>query len=116
MRIKPTYYSLRTHFEWAAGATHLRNWVLEGSELGTTWVELDRRADDSSLNGPNAAATFQIATQMDVSMLRIRQNGPNHDTRGELLLVSNTWTPAGWGGQFSLVISAWEVFGTIIES
>jgi hypothetical protein len=114
-RVRATHYSLRTHFEWAAGATHLRNWVLEGSNPGATWVELDRRADDNSLNGPNAAATFPIAEQVDVQMLRIRQNGPNHDTRRELLIVDNTWTAAGWGGQFSLVISAWELFGTIIE-
>jgi hypothetical protein len=71
MRIRPTHYSIR-----AWGNYNLRHWVIEGSDNGDEWVEMDRR-NSNELTGKQMC-TWQMAKPSDVRMVRIRQLGLNH--------------------------------------
>jgi hypothetical protein len=115
MAVRPTHYTLRTHCEWAAGATHAQNWVLEGSIDGGNWIELDRRNDNHNLNAARAVATFTVARVEQVSMVRVRTTGKNHDVTRPKLIVKHPWGPEGWGGPWCLVLSAFEIFGVLVE-
>jgi hypothetical protein len=100
-RVLVTGYSLRS---WGGGS-HLRNWLIEGSEDGANWVELDGREENSKLNDGDAHASFDIARQQEMRMIRLRQTGPNH------------WNGStGAGGYNKIVLQAFELFGTLIES
>jgi hypothetical protein len=85
-RVKLTHYSIRTRFD--ANANHLRFWILEGSNDGSSWVELDRRDNDRSLNTQGATATFSIreGTRKDFQMIRLRQTGKNSIDNDHLVL------------------------------
>jgi hypothetical protein len=52
---------------------------LEGSNDGLSWVELDQRANDPSLNAMGATHTFCVAGGggQDFRMIRLRQTGTN---------------------------------------
>jgi hypothetical protein len=95
MNIKPTHYTLRSRRD--ANAHHLRFWTLEGSLDGSKWIELDRRENNTELNGQGAIATFRVSRSDSVHMIRLRQLGKNSDNCDYL------------------IVSAIEVFGVLIE-
>jgi hypothetical protein len=97
LRIRPTHYTIRSKYNGSVGSAHLKSWVIEQSVDGTTWIEVDRRQNNSELNGPNRIATFEIAHPEECRMVRLRQTGPAHD------------------GNNSIVICAFELFGTLLE-
>jgi hypothetical protein len=82
-QIVATHYSIHTHSD-GSGASHLRNWVLEGRNEDEDWIVLDERRDDSQLNGKSRLVTFDIATRIRVRLIRLRQTGVNH--RGSRVL------------------------------
>jgi hypothetical protein len=100
MRITPTHYTMVTFHNvgktWRA--IFLRSWILEGSEDGEKWIELDRQSDSILLKGPDRMATFRIANRSLCRMLRLRA------------------TASGYGGLNCLELYAFEVFGTILTS
>jgi hypothetical protein len=75
MRIKVTQYSIRTRYNY--NGNHLRCWTLEGSKDGLTWMAIDDRKNDSSLNGQGVISTFPISTKFEEGfrMIRLRQTG-----------------------------------------
>jgi hypothetical protein len=76
----------------------LRSWVIEGAaDAGAEWVEIDRRQDDTSLKDFKAVRIFEVAAPRQIRMVRIRQTGPNH------------------AGKSELILSVWEIFGALIE-
>jgi hypothetical protein len=79
------------------GANNLRAWVVEGSIDRVEWIQLDRRDDNSELNGRHIARLFEISHPGEYQFIRLRQTGKNH---------ANT---------DSLIISGFEVFGTFLE-
>jgi hypothetical protein len=89
-RVRPTGYSIRT-YNSSPNAAHLKSWVLEGSDDGTTWTEIDRRENNMGLN--NKFAVERVET---FPMLRLRQIAPNHANNNYLL------------------ITAFEIFGALI--
>jgi hypothetical protein len=93
MRIKPTHYSVRSRRDY--NYHHLRCWTLEGSHDGKSWVELDRRENNATLNSQDAIATFSISQSIEVQLIRLRQ------------LDKNSY------GSHSLVVSAIEIFGIV---
>jgi hypothetical protein len=95
MRIKPTHYSLRSRRDY--NGYHLRCWTLEGSQDGESWVELDRRENNATLNSQDAIATFSISQSIEVQMIRPRQLDKNSS------------------GYHHLFVSAIEIFGVILE-
>jgi hypothetical protein len=95
-RIIPSHYSIRTHGEEANGQ-HLRNWVVEVSDCGEKWSEIDGRENNSDLNGEYFTATFEVKKTCECRMIRLVNVGRN------------------WHGDDALYISAWEIFGILIE-
>lgn len=74
--ITPTAYKLRSSSK-QPNHSHLRNWVIEVSQDGNTYYEIDRRDDDSTMNGPNVYATFVVKQKKNdfYRFVRLRQTG-----------------------------------------
>jgi hypothetical protein len=96
MKVKPTYYSLRTHSS-CPGSCHIKNWAIEASNDGRRWVELDRQVDNNDLNSPLAVKTFEIANADPFKMIRLRQTEPTHN------------------GSDCLAFTALEFFGSLMS-
>jgi len=83
------YYSLRSD----GSCNFPRNWVLEGSEDGETWVELSRHEDDRALKKPGQYASWPIChpiSTLSCSAFRIVLTGPSSiGTRSEEFCISN---------------------------
>jgi hypothetical protein len=96
MRVTITHYTIG-----GVNMGNLKNWTVEGSRDGATWVELDRRMDEPHLqpasNHP-LQVTFQVERVEQMRMVRIHQVGPNH------------------AGKTTFWIDGLEFFGTIKES
>jgi hypothetical protein len=90
LRIEPTHYTIRSGFY-----SHLMSWAVEGSDDGTSWTEIDRRENNSDLNGERALKTFAISRTGSFRKIQLRQTGPNHRSYS------------------SLELSAFEVFGAV---
>jgi hypothetical protein len=97
MTIKPTHYSIRSYFTGNPGSHNPKNWVIEGSQDGNSWIELDRRDNNNELNGGDPTRTFSISRSEEVRLIRIRQTGLNH------------------AGYHILLFSSFEIFGCLIE-
>jgi hypothetical protein len=88
VRIEPTHYTI-----WSDSG--LQSWAVEGSDDGDSWTEIDRRENNSDLNGEWALKTFAISQSESFERIRLRQTGPNHD------------------GDNYLQFSAFKVFGAV---
>jgi hypothetical protein len=94
-KVIPSHYAIRTNSN-DIESEHLRNWAVEGSRDGETWVEIDRREDNGELNGYKFTATFSVSKICECRMVRIANIGTN------------------WVGSDALEISAFEIFGALI--
>jgi len=94
-KVIPSHYAIRTNSN-DIESEHLRNWAVEGSRDGETWVEIDRREDNGELNGYKFTATFSVSKICECRMVRIANIGKN------------------WVGSDALEISAFEIFGALI--
>ena len=98
-QIIPASYSVMSRF-WPGEdpCNHPKSWVLEGSNDGTSWTELDRREDNHDLNSSCAIQNFKISRMPSgcVRFIRIRQTGPNHK------------------GGYTLSFAALEIFGLLL--
>jgi hypothetical protein len=61
MTIKPTYCSIRSYYAGYPGHCNAKNWVIDGSRDGRSWIELDRRDNNSELNGRKPTRRFPIS-------------------------------------------------------
>lgn len=70
-------YTIKSHFNGPNEAGHLRNWVVEVSKDFYEWEEIDRRTNDSTLNGSNKTANFQVSKKLNdfYRYVRLRQTG-----------------------------------------
>ena len=77
----PNYYSLRHGGNSRADA--LRNWTLQGSNDGKSWVVIKRHVNDVALNGIFATQSWAIpdCTQ-SFRHFRILQTGKEEKERG----------------------------------
>jgi hypothetical protein len=94
--IKPTHYSIQSHYSTNL-RHHPRSWIIEGSVNGSSWTELDRRENNTELNGVKLTRTFSISQSEEIRMIRMRQIGLNH------------------AGNHHLLLTAFEVFGSLFE-
>jgi hypothetical protein len=95
MKVTPTHYVIRSCCTGFVNGNNLKSWVLEGSEDGESWVELDRRVKNRDLNAGGAIQAFAISTPKECRCLRLVQTQRNH------------------GRTNTMIISAFEVFGTL---
>jgi hypothetical protein len=93
----PTHSSIRSGRE-VVGGRYMKSWLLEISTDSTSWTEVDHRGDNSDVNKSYATATFCTNFNMECRFVRLVNIGCNHDR--------NT----------RIVISAFEVFGSITEN
>lgn len=75
--IMPTKYTLR-HTD-ARDSECLRNWKLEGSKDGVTWVLLSEHKDDQKLNGKSSTGSWDIndKTKEFYKFIKLEQTGNN---------------------------------------
>jgi hypothetical protein len=92
MRVAVTDYVLRSSAN-PIGWRHLRSWVIEGSDDSANWVELDRRQDEGTLNGPRSISSFEVRNVTECRYIRLRGIGPS------------------WKGDNHLLFSAFDLFG-----
>jgi hypothetical protein len=85
-RIAPTHYSIRSRTD--GDCHHLRSWVLEGSHRGEGWKPLDYRTNNCELTGSGGVATFAVSDPCEVTMIRLRQTGPNSSAYHHLIVRS----------------------------
>jgi hypothetical protein len=95
-RIKATHYSIRSRTD--GDSYHLRSWVVEGSNNGENWVNLDVQENNCDLTGPGADHTFVVGNPDICHNIRIRQTGSNS---------SNT---------HHLIVKSIEFFGTLLRA
>ncbi|MEH2367990.1 hypothetical protein [Nostoc sp.] len=87
-KIKPSYYSIRHDNETGY---YLRSWILQGSnDNGSTWVNLDVRTNDTTINSPDGWGSFPVlGANAFYRILRIistglDSSGSNYFCLGEL--------------------------------
>ena len=104
-RVIPKSYSVRS-CGWGRYGGHLKAWVFEVSNNGTSWTEVDRREDNDALKGGFSQANFNISRVPSESFrfLRLRQTGENHEDGFHYRHGKNI-----------LALSALEIFGTLCE-
>ena len=99
-RIIPTSYSVRSWRD-GPGGEHLKSWIIEVSNDGTenSWIEIDRRENNSDLNAKYVTANFKISQvpRQRFRFIRLKQTGLNHK------------------GNYYVNISSLEIFGTLFE-
>ena len=98
-RVIPKRYSIKTSYGWSPGGDHLKSWVIEVSNDGDKWMEIDRRDNNSDLTGQYVTANFKISHVPSESFrfFRLRQTGPND------------------ANSYVLAIGSLEIFGTLCE-
>jgi hypothetical protein len=96
-RIVPSHYAIRTY--WGdPGGGHLKTWLVEMSADGKNWREVAREEDNEQLNGGYFTGTFAVAGGEECCFIRLVNIGRNHY------------------GDDQLAISAWEIFGTLVDN
>jgi hypothetical protein len=96
-RIVLTHYAIRTNIN-GPGNAHLKSWLVETSADGENWREVAREENNQQLNnGSRFTATFAVAGGGECPFIRLVNIGRNHY------------------GNDCLNISAWEIFGSLIE-
>lgn len=97
-RVIPRSYSVRS-IGSGPGAAHLKSWVVEVSDNGEKWTEVDRQDGNTDLNGKHAIMNFKISRipSDGIRFIRLRSTGKSHQ------------------GRFLIAITALEIFGTLVE-
>jgi hypothetical protein len=95
-RIVPTHYTIRTNGN-DPGYSLLKSWVVEMSVDGESWWEVAREEDNKQLNGSRSASIFPVAGGEECRFIRLVNIGRNHF------------------GSDLLMITAWEIFGSLVE-
>ena len=95
----PTRYLLKTY---GSGHDHLKSWVIEVSNDGASWTEIDRRNNDKAFNARFATRSFKISKVPCESFrfFRLRQSGRSHFLHDDY---------------YSLTLIALEIFGTLCD-
>jgi hypothetical protein len=98
-QIKLTHYSIRSRHNGNTNDYHPKSWVIEISKDCSVWEEIDRRENDSSLNGRNLTHLFKVSRPTECRLIRLRQIGKNHYSSPD----------------DRLVISGFEIFGELMK-
>jgi hypothetical protein len=96
-RIVPTHYAIRTYNWNGSFGWHLKLWLVETLADGKNWRDVAREWDNEQLNGWSFTATFTVTGGGECRFIRLVNKGRNHF------------------GTDRLVISAWEIFGSLVE-
>jgi hypothetical protein len=70
-RITLTHYSIWSRHDGDTNNFYPKSWVIEISKDDSTWEEVDRRENDSSLTGPNLAQLFKVSRSAECLFARL---------------------------------------------
>lgn len=95
--IIPKDYTIRSP-KFDTNSQHPRSSVIEGSKDSKEWSIIDEQKNCSFMNGPNFIHTFHISKSKEIKFIRIRETDQN------------------WASykNYNFVISAFEIYGTLI--
>jgi hypothetical protein len=85
MRVLVTHSLLRSDV-YQVNTHNVRSWVIEASDDGNEWMEIDRREDNDGVNGPGKSCAFEVQSVVEARFIRIRQIGPNANGHRFLIL------------------------------
>ena len=86
-RVKINGYSLRT-YESSQNNSHLKNWVIEGSNDKRQWIEIDKKENNYDLNGSYFEHYFPISKSTDeFQYIRLRSIGFTHAQNHYIILT-----------------------------
>lgn len=54
---------------------NIKNWVIEISDDGNSWIQIDEHSHYSELNGPLITKSFKVSTKQFSRYIRFRHNG-----------------------------------------
>lgn len=84
-RLTPTDYVIRHSGETGF---YLRNWKLQGSNDNATWIDLDTRSNNTTINAINAWGRFSVSgATASYRYLRLLQTGVNSNNDNFLVLA-----------------------------
>jgi hypothetical protein len=90
MCVRPTHYTIES--------ASLKSWVVESSLDFVNWTEIDRRTDNEDFKSNHfVPASFTVSKSEDCRFIRLTQTGKGHDGRDDL------------------AVSAFELFGALLE-
>jgi hypothetical protein len=95
-RIVPTHDAIRRHGS-RSGGNRLKSWLVETSADGVDWQKVAREENNKQLNNSFKISGFAVASGRECRFIRLVDIGRNH------------------GGNDCLHVSAWEIFGSLIE-
>ena len=97
-QVIPKSYSVRSG-DAGPNYVNLKSWVIEVSNDGCSWTEIDRQDNNGALDARYVTVNFKISHVPSESfkLLRLRLTGPNHC------------------GDDSVIFSSLEIFGTLYE-
>ena len=78
-------YSLQTQ-DCGEGNVHLKSWILEGSDDGSTFETIDQEDNCNKLNGPLCEASFGTNQKNPYRYIRLTQTGKNWYNDDRLLI------------------------------
>jgi hypothetical protein len=69
---------------------HQKSWLVQGSDNGASWTEIDRRENNSDLHGRSTVATFSVSQYGRFVRIRLCQTGPNQiaDHNNQLVVMA----------------------------
>ena len=89
-KVKINGYSIKTYNN-ATNWHHLKNWIIEGSNNRNQWMEIDKKENNSDLNGRNYQCFFPISRRGDeFQYIRLRMIGTNH--HGDYYEIDNVFS------------------------
>ena len=97
-RIIPSGYSIRSCYCGGRGAGNIQSWVIETSNDGSSWTEIDQKQDCRELDDGNVTKMYNVNTSSSCRYIRLRQTGPG----------TSSSCPNGIG------LSGFEIFGTLL--
>ena len=87
------YYILQTY----TASAHLKSWVLEASNDGECFIQIDKQDNSTKLNGENIKCTFYTQQNEPYRYIRLRSTGPN------------------WADTNNLIIQNIQFFGELLD-
>ena len=82
---------------WNANSGHLKSWILEVSNDGQNYIEIDRHENCDLLHGPLKTASFKVSCLTPQRFVRLTQIGSN------------------WIGNYCLCLNQIEFSGVLYE-
>jgi hypothetical protein len=97
-RVLLSHYAIRTYYPAYSSGDSPQSWVIEVSDDGKEWTEVDRRTGNMELRDRDNTNLFEVGVQKEASQVRLRQTGPNHQ------------------GGTNLCLAGLEMFGNLFET